>query len=340
MNRRLAILAIVGVAAVGLAACSGGGSASSGRITVTGEFVDINALEHHATVELNGVGVGVVSHIAVDGQLARLTMSLKKSAHIPADVVADIRQDSLLGPDVVELTPPAGSTAPPLADHAVLADASHPAKFQPNFETLVKAGNDLLGALGASGTSALARVVAEQARGFGPEGGDLRLVLQDLNTVVSNYATRTATLTGLLQNLDRFASTLAPQADANAQALTNLAGATAALDRQKGRLVDLLRSLGALSATGANLLKADLSAITDQFGTLRAVTQALSNQQAALGNVLLYFYGHNLATARGVSRPDDFIQVLNDFIVCGIPGGGDKPGSPTDSCYSAGNGKP
>ncbi|MHB8467398.1 MAG: MCE family protein, partial [Acidimicrobiales bacterium] len=216
-------------------------------------------------------------------------------------------------------------------------------------ESLVKAGNDLLGALGAAGTSALARIVQEQARGFGPEGGDLRLVLDNLNTVVVGYASRTQVLQSVLRNLDAFSSTLGPNAQANAEALANLGRATEALDRQKERLVTLLRSLATLAGQGASLLDADLSAITSQLGTLRTVTQALANQQEALGKVLLYFYGHNLATSRGVSRPDDFIQVLNQFFVCGLgpnpakPGsnlGGDTPGSPTDSCYSTGTGKP
>jgi phospholipid/cholesterol/gamma-HCH transport system substrate-binding protein len=329
-------LLAVAVLAVALVACSG----SSGRITATADFVDVNALEHHATVELNGVSVGIVSHIQVDGALAKLTLSLNRSASIPANVVADIRQDSLLGPDVVELTVPPGTNAPPLADHAVIADATRPGAFQPNFESLVKAGNDLLGTLGAAGTSALARVVAEQARGFGPEGGDLRVILDDLNAVVAGYASRTRTVSALLSNLDTFASTLGPNAEANAQALSNLARTTEVLDRQKDRLVTLLGSLGSLAHQGASLLDADLAAITDQFGTLKDITQALANQQAALGRVLTYLYGHNLATARAVSRPDDFLQVLNDFVVCGVPGGGDVPGSPSDSCYAAGNGKP
>ena len=28
----------------------------------------------------------------------------------------------------------------------------------------------------------------------------------------------------------------------------------------------------------------------------------------------------------------DFAQVLNDFVLCGLPGGGDQPGDPVNSC--------
>lgn len=341
MGRRLIAVAVIGVV---LGACSVGtpGGGPSGRITVTGDFVDVNALEHRATVEMNGVNVGVVSHIQVDGSLAKLTMKIKRSAHVPANVVADIRRASLLGPDVVELTPPPGSSAPPLADHAVLADAANPAKFLPDFETLVHAGNDLLGTLGAEGTSALARVVAEGAKGFGPEGGDLRVVLDSLNTVVSGYATRTQTITTLLQSLDTFSSTLSPNAQANVEALSNLARTTEVLDRQKDRLIALLTSLSNVSTQGSQLLEADLGQITTQLNGLRSVTQAVADQQASLANILIYLNGHNLATSRGVSHPNDFTQVLNDFVVCGLPNhaGGDVPGDKLNSCYDSGNGKP
>ena len=341
MGRRLLAVAVIGVV---LGACSVGtrGDGPSGRITVTGDFVDVNALEHRATVEMNGVNVGVVSHIQVDGSLAKLTMKIKRSAHVPANVVADIRRASLLGPDVVELTPPPGSSAPPLADHAVLADAASPAKFLPDFETLVHAGNDLLGTLGAEGTSALARVVAEGAKGFGPEGGDLRVVLDSLNTVVSGYATRTQTITTLLQSLDTFSSTLSPNAQANVEALSNLARTTEVLDRQKDRLIALLTSLSTVSTQGSQLLEADLGQITTQLNGLRSVTQAVADQQASLANILIYLNGHNLATSRGVSHPNDFTQVLNDFVVCGLPNhaGGDVPGDKLNSCYDSANGKP
>ena len=334
--------AVACLVAMGLAACSVAGP-SGARITVTAEFSDVNALEHRATVEMNGVDVGVVSHIAVDGALARLTMSIKRSAHVPADVTPVIRQPSLLGPDVVELVVPAGAPAAgslqtgtlqigPLRAGAVLADAARPGRFQPDLETLVHSGTDLLGALGAEGTTALARVISEGAQGFGPEGGDLRAVLDDLGTVVSGYASRTRTIDTLLQHLDTFASNLGPSAQADAEAVTNLAATTAVLDRQKDRLIGLLRSLSAVSVQGSSLLHADLGLITTQLTGLESVTRGLADQQDALGRVLHYLNGHNLATSRGGDLNNDYLQVLGDFVVCGLPGGGEVATSPLDSC--------
>ena len=333
---RTRVKALVGATlalATGLAACAVPGTGGSGRITATAYFSDVNALEHHATVEMNGVGVGIVSHIAVAGSLAKLTLSIRKSADVPAGVTAVVRAPTLLGAEVVELRVPAKPSGV-LPDGAVIADAAHPAVFEPDLESLVKSGNSLLDTFAVrGGTTALAQIISEGAQGFGPESGDLRAVLDDLDTVVTGYAGQTQTIDTLLNNLSTFASGLGPDAEANAQALTNLANTTEVLDRQKDRLVQLLASLNSVSTQGSQLLNADLTEITDQLSALNTVTKGVANQQVALGKVLQFLNGHNESTARGVDHNDDFIQVLNDFIICGLgQAGGEIPGSPVSSC--------
>lgn len=317
---------------VGLAACAVPGTGGGGRITVTAFFSDIDALEHHATVEMSGVSVGRVSHIQVDGSEAKLTLSLRKGAGVPADAVPVIATPTLLGSQVVDLRVPANDHAGPVQDGAVLADAARPGKLEPDLESLVRSGNQLLGVLGAEGTTALARVISENAQGFGPEGGDLRAVLDSLDTVTAGYASRTQTIQTLLRNLDAFTSATGPSAQADAEALTNLAHATEELDRQKDRLVNLLASLSSLGAQTSSFLSADLDEITHQLSALNTVATGLARQQASLGRVVEYLNGHNLGTSRVVDKNDDFTQVLNDFVVCGLPGGGEDPTSPLNSC--------
>src|SRR5581483_9991916 len=108
-----------------------------------------------------------------------------------------------------------------------------------------------------------------------------RVVLDGLNTVVTGYASQTKTIQTLLTNLASFSSNLGPSAQANAQALSNLAQTTEVLDRQKDRLLDLLGSLNTLAVQGSSLLNADLRQITDQLTGLKSITQALANQQGS-----------------------------------------------------------
>jgi phospholipid/cholesterol/gamma-HCH transport system substrate-binding protein len=319
--RVAAVAVLCGVIAAGLSACGGGGP---GMMTASAEFTDISSMAHHATVEMAGVSIGYVSHIAVDGAHARLTLRFPRSARVPASVVAQVRRAAVLGPEVVELVIPTGaSLLPLLADKATITAT----EVRPDLEDLIKTGSDLLGAVDAS---QLAELLQEGATGVAGRGAELHQLIDNLDTVLTGYASRTAQVTALVKDLDTFASTVGPAAQADAEALTNLAQTTAELDQQRVRLTNLLAALNSLSVQGVELLATQLPQIGDQLVALQSLTQALAKQDAALGAVLTYFKGHNASTKE--ASVDNFLQVLNDFIICGVPGGGEDPTSPLNAC--------
>jgi virulence factor Mce-like protein len=305
----------------GLSACGGGSSAT---MTATAEFTDVGALASNATVEMAGVHIGHVSHIQVDGTKAKLTLVFPRSVRVPAGVVAQVRRGSILGPQLIELIiPPSVPAEPLLADKGVIETTD----VRPDLEDLIKTGTDVIGALSAS---QLAELLQEGAKGFGGEGGTLHQVIDNLNTVLAGYASRTSAITSVIQNLDTFSSELGPAAQANAQAISNLAQTVSILDAQRVRLTNLLSALDTVSQQGVALLATQLPQIADQLLALRNVTQAVANQQTALGTILSSLPGHNLATSD--ATVNNFIQVLNDFIICGLPGGGEIVGNPVSSC--------
>jgi len=57
-----------------------------------------------------------------------------------------------------------------------------------------------------------------------------------------------------------------------------------------------------------------------------------AEKQSDLGKLLLYTWQHNLNVSGGIKN--DFGQILNDLIVCGIPGGGEQPNDPAASCHN------
>ena len=319
-----ALLAALVVAGT-VSSCAPGGA---GMMTVSAEFPDVGSLAHNAAVELAGVNVGYVSHIALQGDHARLTLKIPRSAHVPASAYAQVRRAAILGPQVIEIVIPPGAPAEPLlADHADLPQSSN--QVRPDLEDLIKTGTDVIGALSASD---VARLLQENAAGFGGEGPTLHLVIDNLNTVLSGYASRTATITQLVKDLNSFSSALAPNAQADAEAVANLAKATAILDSQKERLTNLLIALDNVSQQGASILRTQLPQIDDQLLALRQVTQAVANQQQGLASILANLQGHNHSTASATYN--GFIQVIIDLIVCGVPGGGEDPNSPANSCHN------
>lgn len=293
--------------------------------SVSALFPDAAGLVSGAPVQVSGVNVGRVTGLSLAGSRARVTMSIPVAARVPADVTAEIRDTTLLGEQVVDLVPGTTSPgAPLLADGATVART----EVVPGIEDLVQAGANVVGAVSAN---QLALLIHEGAQGLGGQGPDLHALLANLDTVVSGYASRTRAISSIVGGVDRLTATLAPDAQANAQAVTNLARTTQVLQDQSGRLLDLLGRLRDLSVQGSSILTAYLPQIDRQLAALRSVTQAVANRQQDLGRLLHYLPLHDRATVGAVR--DDFLQLVNDFIVCGIPGGGEQPGSPLNSCH-------
>lgn len=321
---RLRLPALVAAAALMLPSCGmvGGGD----TVTVHATFDDVADLADGAPVHFADVLVGNVTSIRLDetGTRAAVVLEVDRDADVPADVEARIRRTTPLGEKFVELRPLGD-----VDEGAALADGTDIVRTEvvPDVEQLIASGTDLFAALSAS---EIAVLLDEGAEAFGGKGKQLRELLGDLGTVIGGYAGRTETITNLVDAIDELAASTGPAAEANATAIEHLAETTRILDEQDDRLFELVRSLNRLAIEGSSILDVHLDELSTQIDGLRSVTSALAAEQQALGDVLEFTPEHNEALARGVK--DDFVQVLNDFVICGLPGGGEDPTSPLNSC--------
>ena len=305
----------------GAAACGSGGS----ELTAIATFSDVSNLATGAPVQMADITVGSVRTIHLQGVDAMVTMSIQRSARVPADVTASVQTTTILGERVIELQPGGGVTnsSPLLADGARI---SHTVVV-PDLEQLVKGGAQLFAPISAS---ALASLVEAGGQGFGDQGQDIHRLIDDLSAVSAGYATQTTTIRNLINSLDQLSSATAPDAQANAQAVTNLAQTTQILAAQSARFEDMLTALNGLSVQSRSILDNYLSQIGIQLSGLAAVTKVLAGEQTDLANVLIYLKGHNKALS--AAAVDRFVQILDDVIVCGVPNGGDNPSSATAAC--------
>jgi phospholipid/cholesterol/gamma-HCH transport system substrate-binding protein len=270
--------------------------------------------------------IGHVSTTSVAGGQARLGLTINRSARVPADVTAQVTQDSLLGQNIIQLVP---NTKDPNA--RLLTDGSTITKTQnvPGLEQLIKSGTDVFANLSAN---QLATLMHEGAVGFGGQGPTLHRLIDDLNNVTAGYAGQTQTIQTLVHNLDQFASIEAPAAQSQVEAIGNLAQTTHVLNDQANRFADLMSSLSNLSVQSLGILNTYMPQITRQFSAFRSVTQAVADRQFDLGQLLVYASQHNINVSGGIKN--NFGQILNDLIVCGVPGGGEQPNDPAASCHN------
>jgi phospholipid/cholesterol/gamma-HCH transport system substrate-binding protein len=104
------------VGAVVLAAAAGfliyalghtGGGSGGGGYQISARFGEVGALAPGADVRVAGVKVGSVARVELDPKtyLARATMTLDREVKLPADSVAKITSDGLLGGQHVAIAP-------------------------------------------------------------------------------------------------------------------------------------------------------------------------------------------------------------------------------------------
>jgi phospholipid/cholesterol/gamma-HCH transport system substrate-binding protein len=327
MRRTLQVAGVVlGTLAlsVGLAGCGGAGS---GTIHATAFFSDVSDLVAGAPVQYAKITVGSVSAITVSHDQAKVVMSIERSAQVPADVTAELTQTSLLGQHYVLLVAP--SADPPLLRNGAVITHT---QFVPGIQQLVESGAAVFGAVNAAD---LAQIIDNGAEGFGGQAANLRQLLDDFDTILAGYSSRSSEITSVIDNLDQFNSTLGPDSQQDAQALSNLAQTTQILAGQSSQFEQLLQSLNDLAVQGNSILSTGLHQTEDQIDALAAVASQLAQHQSDLATILLELPGHNAATSS--LTVNNFAQILEDVIVCGLPGGG--AGSTADStCAPSGGG--
>lgn len=327
LGRPVLALLAAGSLSLGLSGCLLG---STPTVTVSAVFADAGTLANGAQVKLADVPVGTVTSIALDRNRAKVTMAIDRSARVPADVVAKLDRTTILGERYVALSVPRHHGAAVLADGATIARTA----VVPGVQSVIGASAQVFGAIS---TSELAQIIAAGGQGFSGQAANLRQFLNDLSSVTAGYAGRTAQIQTAIQSLDQLGSSLAPTTGPDAQAITNLSQTVSVLASDSAQFEQLLQTLDRLASQGSTLLSNYYPQVTDQLKALAAVSGQLAQHQQDLANLLRYLPVHD-ATMSGIAR-NDYLQILNNLIVCGIPGGGGTGTTPAFSCHGTAAGK-
>lgn len=316
--RRLLALVLVVAAASG--ACRFGGDPG---VTVEATFADVGDLAVSAPVMVADVQVGKVDSIELSGDQAVVAMTIDPDARVPRGTIARIRRTSLLGERIVDLHIPAEvpSSAPLLQDGDVIAET----ETRADLEDLVIEGVDVLGPIAAS---EIATLVEEGAKGFGGRGKDLRLLLRNFQEIVRGYAGRTDDIRGVIVSLGRFNSVLASRALEQARSLENSAQALSVLSDEVDRLERAIRALDRLAVGSRGILTAHSDEMDRFFRQMRVILRVLRDEEDSLVKILRWAPLHHQNTQ--LTEYKRFVQVYQDFIICGMNEDEDDPARSCD----------
>ena len=248
----------------------GGADLGDHPYTVTAELQDVLSLVPHAAVRVNDVAVGRITGIELgeDDWSARVTMEINGDVKLPADATARLEQSSLLGEKYVQLVAPAKETGTGrLTDGSVipLARTSRSTEVEEVFGAL-----SLL--LNGGGVNQLKTITRELNAALGGREPEVRSMLKRVNTLVGDLDDHRDDITDALDAVNRLSSTLAHRKEDVGTVLTDLSPGLKTLEKQRGSLLTMLRSLDTLSGVAVSTINASKD---DMIADLKAVAPTL-----------------------------------------------------------------
>ncbi|MFJ8824811.1 MCE family protein [Streptomyces sp. NPDC102467] len=250
----------------------GGADLGSHPYTITADMKDVLSLVPQSAVKVNDVAVGRVTSISLPGKgswSARVTMRVNGDVHLPAGTSAQLEQSSLLGEKYVQLVAPKDGTGTLGAgDRIPLARTGRNTEVEEVFGAL-----SLL--LNGGGVNQLKTITTELNSAIGGRETEVRSTLRRVNTLVTDLDDHRGDITAALDGVNRLSATLAHRKEDVGTVLTDLSPGLKTLEKQRGSLMTMLRSLDRLQDvavdtidTGKADMVADLKAIAPTLKTL------------------------------------------------------------------------
>jgi phospholipid/cholesterol/gamma-HCH transport system substrate-binding protein len=251
----------------------GGTDVGDNPITVTADFRDVLDLVPKSTVKVNDVSVGQVTDVdLVDGH-AQVTMKLRNDVGLPDNVVAEIRQTSLLGEKFVSLSPPTDTPATGElgdGDTIGLEDTGR----NPEVEEVLGALSLILN---GGGVAQLKTIATELNKALGGREDAARSVLTQISDFMGQLDENKQDIVDAIDSLNNLAVSVRHQQGSIDAALDELPSALTSLDRQRADLVKMLGALNRLGGVGVRVINASKDATIESLRQLNPVLTELAN---------------------------------------------------------------
>lgn len=294
----------------------GGAGLGDHPYEITAEFGDVLSLAPQSSVKVNDVAVGRVTKISLTpgSWTAQVTMRVNGRIDLPANAYAHLEQSSLLGEKYIQLSPPAAGAA-----RGSLADGDRIPLTRTNRNPEVE---EVFGALSmllnGGGVNQLKTITTELNKALAGQEPQIRSMLKRVDTLVTDLDGHKEDITRALDGVNRLAATLATRKQDVGTVLTGLSPGLKVLEKQRGSLLTMLRSLDTLSTVAVDTINKSKA---DMIADLKAIApslQALADSGDALPDSLqvLVTYPFTDEVLRGVKG--DYLNVYLD--VTAMPG--------------------
>lgn len=255
---------------------------------VTAEFGDILNVVPRSPVMVDDVTVGEVTEVDRVGWHARITMRVRDDVELPDNVIADIRQVSLLGEKYVALEAPED-----VAPVGRLGDGDtiplEATGRNPEVEEVLGALSFLLS---GGGVAQLGTITEEMNNVMSGRTNRLRHLLGSLESVVGTLDQQKGDIVRALEAMNNLTATLNTEKETITGALDAVGPAVEVLADQHDELVEMLSALDRLGVVGTRVIGASKDDLLRSLRDLRPVVAKLSEAGDSLApglNLLLSF---------------------------------------------------
>ncbi len=251
-------------------------------IEVTAEFNDVLNLVPRSPVKVNDVTVGEVIAIARDGWNATATLRIQDDVDLPADVVADIRQTSLLGEKYVAL-----QADPSKPGHGRLADGDEipldRTGRNPELEEVLGALSFLLN---GGGIGQMKTITTEVNKIFDGRQDRVRHVLRELETLVGGLDEQKADIIRAMDAMNGLAATINKEKSTVTAAIDEFGPAVKVLADQHDQLMRMLKALDRLGVVGTRVVNATKEDLLTDLRHLQPVLHEISRANEQIPEAL------------------------------------------------------
>lgn len=264
----------------------GGKGTGDDALKVTVELPDVGTLTTNAVVKVDDVAVGTVTEVRVEKWHAVAELSLEPDVVLPANALAKVGVNTLLGAAFVELVAPA-STDGASSEGTLRSGDRIPldrGRAYPSTEQVLSAASL---ALNGGGLEQIATITTELNKVLGGNDGAVGELLPRLESFVGTLDSQRGEILAAVRDMARLSKRFAKNRGVITAALDEVGPALDVLAKNRPDLTKALTALTRLSDVATPLVaqvKEDLLAdLRDLAPVLKAVTAAGDSAVSALG---------------------------------------------------------
>jgi phospholipid/cholesterol/gamma-HCH transport system substrate-binding protein len=291
------------------------GGISGPHYTVRGVFTNVLGLPEGAEVRVGDVEVGRVQSISTHDFRAYLDMAIHQDVKLPVGTTAEVRFDTPLGDDFVELTPPAGTPNGYLTPGSTIGEDD--TATAPSVEDTFAA---LSAVLNGGGISKLNTIITEVNKALAGHQQQARDLINNLDTTVAELASHRRDIDRAITSLRTLTDQLKAGDRTFAAAITAGTRAVHVLTSQVAQFTVLLRKVSRLSDVTLGVVHSAGDTTVHDIQDLQPIVRQLVALRSLVGPGFtnIAHFARKLPTA----VPGDYLQL--NVHVHGVLGGSQK----------------